>query len=149
MIFPSLFANVETGMISQMSVYLVLAFSFIINKFRKLLLFAFLLGCTGYFGQKIFALMYVPGGCGTLCMANKNYYGVPWGGNPVYLYPNMPFHSLYGPTPYYFRPYPPSPYRPQDCPVCMLQYQRYTVPYPGINGSTRLTKLHVPYELSE
>ena len=74
------------------------------------------------------------GGCGPGCGLNMNYYGRPFGPPPVYYYPQLPFHTIYGPTPYYFRPHSPSPYRPSDCVECIMRYQRYTQPLPGSQG---------------
>ena len=76
------------------------------------------------------------GSCGTACMANQNYYGRPYNYNNVYYpYQMLQYHSLYGPTPYYFQPYGPSPYQPADCIQCMQRYQQFTAPmnFPGNN----------------
>ncbi|MBY0412884.1 MAG: hypothetical protein K2Q18_01900 [Bdellovibrionales bacterium] len=130
MVFPSLFARVEPGMISQGSIYIVIAFSFFLYYWKRLIaIFAvlFSISIIAYYSTA-HAIGYVPGGCGTLCMANNNYYGTPYGGYGFYPYSSLPFHSLYGPSNYYFQPYAPSPYQPQDCYVCMQRYNMYTSP---------------------
>ena len=74
--------------------------------------------------------------CGSACMANQNYYGRPYNYNNVYYpYQTLQYHSLYGPTQYYFQPYGPSPYQPTDCIQCMQRYQQFTAPmnFPGNN----------------
>lgn len=76
------------------------------------------------------------GSCGTSCMANQNYYGRSYNyNNAYYPYQTLPYHSLYGPTQYYFQPYGPSPYQPADCIQCMQRYQQFTQPmsFPGYN----------------
>jgi hypothetical protein len=85
--------------------------------------------------SKSHAMAYFPGSCGTMCMANRNYYGPPVRPNySYYPYANLPFHSMHGPSPYYFRPYGPSPYQPQDCVTCMQRYQQFTQPWPSSGG---------------
>lgn len=59
--------------------------------------------------------------CGTPSLMNNNYYGTPYVRPGVYPYPNLNYHSFYGPTPYYFTPHGQSPYMPQwmyNCPNC-------------------------------
>lgn len=129
MIFPSLFANIDTGLVSQVSVYSIIIFAFVINKMKKIFISLCLILLTITIYNHAFAAMAAPGHCGSMCMSNRNYYGMSYGqAPPVYYWPTMPFHALYGPTNYYYRPYPPSPYQPVNCVECMMQYQRYTQP---------------------
>ncbi|MBY0412885.1 MAG: hypothetical protein K2Q18_01905 [Bdellovibrionales bacterium] len=84
--------------------------------------------------------------CGSSCLAMMGqYYGPTYGGNGFYPYSSLPFHSLYGPSPYYFQPYAPSPYQPQDCFVCMQRYNMYTSPIssPGITKNGVVAPLFV------
>lgn len=142
-----MFARVEPGIISQGSIYLVLLFSFFLYYWKHLLtIFAviFSVAIALYFSTSAHAIGMAPGGgCGTLCMANYNYYGTPYGNYGYYPYPSLPFHSLQGPTPYYFQPYGPSPYQPNDCIACMQRYQQFTAPmsFPNYYGSPGITKV--------
>ena len=148
MVFTNIFARVEPGTISQLSFYIVLAFSFLLHKWKKIVLIT-LVVATGLFTAKtVYAFAYNPNQpnfCGTACMANRNYYGAPVGGNQSYYpYPSLPFHSVFGPSPYYFRPYGPSPYQPPGCIVCMQRYQKFTQPWPTSRGMM-FTQVKIPY----
>jgi hypothetical protein len=135
-----MFAKIDTGSISQFSIYAVVLFSYLINYWRRTLVVSlialFILAMFNY--SHAFAAVGGPGVCGTLCMANRNYYGQPYGQNLYYPYPMLPFHSFYGPSPYYFRPYGPSPYQPYNCIECMQRYQQFTSPmgFPTGGGMT-------------
>jgi hypothetical protein len=142
MVFPSLMTQIDSGIASQFSTVAVLIFSFLLNKMKKIALFALALLAllSLVYSKKIFSATYYPGGCGTLCMANQRYYGPPQGVQPpIYYYPSLQQHALFGPTQYYFSPYGPSPYQPTDCVQCMLQYQQYTAPQFGIQSNMGFT----------
>ena len=142
MVFPTMFAGIDTGMVSQASIYAVVAFSYMLLRWKKIFILLSLIVMLGGVLNKAFAFAYVPGGCGTSCMANQNYYGNPYGGNGYYPYPGLPYHSFYGPAQYYFRPWGPSPYQPQYCVECMQRYQQFSAPmsFPGI------TQWEIPLE---
>lgn len=132
MVFPALISKLDPGTITQFSLYSVLCFSLLLKFVHRLwklvvLAGAIVIGLTLIF-SKANAAMGGPGVCGTSCMANRQYYGTPYGMNYYYPYPMLPFHSVYGPTPYYFRPYAPSPYQPYNCIECMQRYQMFTSP---------------------
>lgn len=121
MVFPSFAFQVETGLISQISTYLIIGFSIAINYWRKMTLYALLTLSLLITAKCVFAFAYVQGGCGTMCANNNTYYGNPWVRPGVYYYPQTMYHSFYGPTPYYYRPHYQSPYMPQwmnNCPTC-------------------------------
>jgi len=135
-----MFAKIEPGTISQFSVYTVVLFSFLLMTWKRLLaalVFVTTLGILIH-SAYAYAAMGGPGVCGTMCMANRNYYGSPYGGYGFYPYQGPPYHSLYGPTPYYFSPYGPSPYQPYNCVACMQRYQQFTSPmnFPGMTKWT-------------
>lgn len=127
MVFPSLQLPIESGMLGQFSFLAVMAFSYFLRFWKKLIIIStiVLLGL-GIFNKAYgFAAVSWQGpgqGCGTMCVNNMNYYGRPMG-NPYYYYPGLQYHSFYGPMPYYFRPHGPSPYRPMwmnTCPTCQM-----------------------------
>jgi hypothetical protein len=135
MVFPSLAFNFEPGLISQASAFVVLAFSYLLHRFKKIMLMILLVfSLFLVFQTKVFAFMavspYNQNTCSGYagCYNNQNYWGRPWGYNPsIYFYPQLQYHSIWGLQPYYFYPHTPSPYRPYDCPFCN-QYQN-----PGFN----------------
>jgi hypothetical protein len=139
MVFPSMFTSVEPGVISQGSIFFVIAFSFVLYYWKRLLALIAVVASISiiFYCSKAHAAMAVPGSCGSSCMATNNsiynYYGQPYGGNAWYPYANLPFQSLYGPTQYYFPTYGPSPYQPTDCIACMQRYQQFSAPmmFPG------------------
>ena len=152
MVFPALFSSIDQGITSQFSVYLTLIFSYLLNRFKKIaigLLIVVSLGIGISLFNQAYAIGANPYACGTMCMANQNYYGTPWGHSPIYYYPSMNYHSLYGPTPYYFRPYPPSPYQPHNCVSCMMRYQQFSQPYTGWGGGMPFTNIQVPLRPDE
>lgn len=110
----------------------------------KRLNFIFLI--LAFFSLDVFAVGAFPGACGTSCMANRNYYGSPYGRYPIYPYARMPFHTMNGPSNYYYRPFPPSPYRPVNCVSCAMRYQQYSRPYSGW-GSMPMTKIDIPLRM--
>ena len=149
MVFTNVFARVEPGTISQLSFYLLLAFSYLIHKWKKVMIMGLILLSGLVAMRTASAIGMFPGSCGTMCMANRNYYGAPMGGNySYYPYPNLPFHSTFGPSPYYFRPYGPSPYQPPGCVVCMQRYQQFTQPWPSSRGMM-FTKVDIPFRPEE
>lgn len=121
MVFPSFAFQVETGLLSQVSTFIIIGFSIAINYWKKLTVYV-LLTLSLIFGAKVaFAFAAVPGACGTMCVNNSNYYGNPWVRQGVYFYPQTMYHSFYGPSPYYYRSHGQSPYMPQwmyNCPTC-------------------------------
>lgn len=135
MIFPSLFAHVETGLISQISAYIILGFSFLINYFKKIVIIGLLVFISLITFSRLTFAVAAPGVLQSLGQRNLvQYYGSPYGNYPLYPYPGLPYHALMGPSPYYFRPYGPSPYQPVDCVTCMMRYQQFSSPYPGMNN---------------
>ena len=144
MIFPSLFAQVETGLLSQFSVWAVLIFSYFINKWKKIFIILCVPVATFLIINVSKAALAAPGRCGSSCMNSMQYYGTPYGQNPIYLYGGvMPYHSMMGVRPYYFSPYGPSPYQPANCVQCMMRYQQYTNP---IYGGGPLTQIVIPFK---
>lgn len=144
MVFPSLMFNVEPGVVSQFSAMAVVIFSFMVHRLRKLILVgAVVLASFFIYQSQARAYAAMPHSTyqqwGNPYFANNyNYYGRPWGQvPPAYFYPQLQYHSLWGPTqPYYFRPHPVSPYSPNyNCPYCN-QYNPNTqpgFPYPNIH----------------
>ena len=124
MIFPSLFSNVDSGVVAQVSAIAVIIFSYVLNKAWKMVIFGALIILSIY-GYRAHAIGAVPGACGTMCVNNRMYYGNPYGGMPVYPYGRLPYHTMYGPTPYYFQPHGPSPYQPYNCVACMMRYNQF------------------------
>lgn len=122
MVFPSLQIPIESGLLSQFSVLFVIGFSYFLKYWKKLTIAALLVLSLMGVSNKVFAFAMAPGSCGTMCVNNTNYYGQPWG-SPYYYYPQLQYHSFWGPMPYYFRPHSPSPYRPMwmnNCPHCQM-----------------------------
>lgn len=134
MVFPSLIFQIDQGIASQLSAWLVILFSFFIYRFKKILLsllavlILFIL-----FQSHAFAMMAqgtspnnYPNtwqGCSSYqyCNNNFNYYGQARGYTPpVYFYPQLPYQSFWPQQNYYF-PHSPSPYQPADCPFCNQQ----------------------------
>ncbi len=147
MVFPSLSFSVETGLISQMSTIAVIAFSIAINYWKKITVYIAIIAGVGLFSTQAFSIAMIPGGCGTSCMANQNYYGAPWGYNrPVYYYPQLQYHSFWGPTPQYFRPHNQSPYAPSwynNCPTCNQGGNGWNTIMP-MNNNTNQQQYHGP-----
>lgn len=140
MVFPSLAFHVEPGTISQFSALAVIGFSFLIHRWKKIAVFLgiFFVGVL-LFNQNARAFMAVPSNYygqqfPQTYQNNYNYYGQPWGyAPPMYFYPQLQYHSLWGPTqPNYFNPHPYSPYAPQmNCPYCQqMQQQQYQPQFP-------------------
>lgn len=120
MVFPSFAFQVETGLISQLSTVILIAFSIAINFWKKIVLYLCLILFLVFSVRSAFAYMAMPSSH-PFYNTNQSYYGNPWVGQGAYFYPGLGFHSSYGPTPYYFRPHYQSPYRPQwmyNCPHC-------------------------------
>ncbi len=142
MVFPSLMFNLEPGTVSQFSGFAVIAFSFVLHRMKKIMLILSLLLVGVFFYSKAHAFAYYPtqqynnyGPYQTPYTNNMNYYGRPYGyAPPVYFYPQLQFHTLWGPQqPYYFNPHPTSPYSPNyNCPFCGPQ-QPPQFPYPVIH----------------
>ena len=128
MVFPSFLTGPEAGHISQITVYTVLLFSYFLNRWKKLIAIILILVLTLLITKTAFSFSYVPGGCGTLCMANNNYYGSSYGRTPYYFYPRLPFHSFAGPQRSYYN-FPPSPYRSNSyCSFCGSNFPRNYYP---------------------
>ena len=145
MVFPSLMFNVEPGVVSQLSGLAVIAFSFLLHRLKRVMIIALMI-LAGIFLFKTQAHAFVAyptqtqqnyGPYQNYTMNNMNYYGTPWGyAPPVYFYPQLQFHSLWGPQqPYYFNPHPQSPYNPNfNCPYCnQMQNQQPQFPFPVIH----------------
>jgi hypothetical protein len=140
MVFPSLMFNVEPGIVSQFSALAVIGFSFLLHRVKKVILVASLvLAGIFAFNTTSHAFMAYPsqsynnfGPYQTFTQNNLNYYGQPIGyAPPAYFYPQLQYHSLWGPQqPYYFNPHPQSPYAPvYNCPFC-TQPQAPQFPFP-------------------
>ena len=144
MVFPSLMFNVEPGTVSQFSALAVIGFSIFIHQIKKIILFTGLLimGLWLYTSQ-VYAY-YMPQQQNNNYSLyqnyntnNMNFYGRPWGyAPPMYFYPQLQYHSLWGPQqPYYFNSHPQSPYAPNyNCPSCnSVQPQQFPLPvvHPG------------------
>ena len=143
MVFPSLMFNIEPGTVSQFSAFAVIGFSFLLHRIKKVIVVATLFVAGIFLIQsQAQAFAYYPsqqynnyGPYQNYTMNNMNYYGRPWGqAPPVYFYPQMQYHSLWGPQqPYYFPPHQPSPYAPNyNCPHCN-QNQQPQFPLPMIH----------------
>ena len=134
MVFPSLMFQLDQGMASQLSAWIVILFSFLIYRFKKIILIIFTcLILLILFQNYSFAMMAGPGtgsgypntwqGCSAYqgCNNNFNYYGQARGYTPpVYFYPQLPYQSMWPQQNYYF-PHSTSPYQPADCPFCNQQ----------------------------
>ncbi len=122
MVFPSLSFSVDPGIISSMSTFVVIGFSFMLRYWKKTLFTISIVLGVALFSLKASAIGLYTGSCGTMCSNNQNYYGSPWGQpRPVYYYPQLQYHSFWGPTPYYFNSHGASPYAPSwynNCPHC-------------------------------
>jgi len=145
MVYPTFFQNIDTGVVSQLSAFVWIAFAYVLNKWKKVLVGSLIIIASIFTITSVSsAAGLVPGACGTMCHANMNYYGQTYGGNPFYPYQSTRFHSFYGPTPYYYQSYGPSPYRPMgmnDCPYCNINYSPYTPGFPSMpGGGMPLTK---------
>lgn len=137
MVFPSLMFNVEPGVVSQFSAMAVVIFSFMVHRLRKLLLVGVVVLASFFFYQSqarayghVSPSTYQQWG-NPYFVNNYNYYGRPWGMvPPAYFYPQLQFHSLWGPNqPYYFQPHSISPYSPNyNCPSCNQHYNPYYQP---------------------
>lgn len=144
MVFPSLIFNVEPGMVSQFSALAVIGFSYVIHRMKKIAVVALLaISCLVIFQSQARAYAAYPGQTynnwgpyQNYTMNNWNYYGRPYGQvPPAYFYPQLQFHSLWGPQqPYYFQPHPYSPYSPNyNCPYCNQQNNQNQFPFPTIH----------------
>lgn len=135
MVFPSLLINSETGLVSQISLYGIIFFAYLLNRAQKLMIIILFLvvAVIAWIGfvPTGHTIGFVPGACGTTCMLNyRTYYGTPWGMSPVYPYPTLPYPlpSYQYPTTY-FPPFGPSPYiNQQYCVTCAAQNQYYNMP---------------------
>jgi hypothetical protein len=139
MVFPSLMFNVEPGVISQVSAFAVIGFSFLLHKMKRIILVTFfVLAGVFIYNSSAHSFAAFPGQqynnygpYQTYTTNNLNYYGRPWGNvPPAYFYPQMQYHSLWGPQqPYYFNPHPQSPYAPNyNCPFCGPYQQQQPQP---------------------
>jgi hypothetical protein len=136
MVFPSLMFQVDQGIVSQISAWAVILFSFLLYRFKKIVITVFVVLTAVILFQSHAFAMVAPGtypgnwnGCGAYqgCANNMNYYGpVRSYAPPVYFYPQLPYQSMWPQQNYYF-PHTPSPYQPVDCPFCN-QMQNYQQP---------------------
>jgi len=148
MVFPSALFNVEPGMASQVSGFVVLALSFLIHRMKKwvligALLISSLLLLQGRAHAAVAApsmqyplVMPYPGYPMGPYLNNFNFYTQPWGMvPPMYLYPNLPpSMGIYPQN--YFTPHLPSPYGPGNyCPTCIQ-------PLPGILPNHPIAPYH-------
>lgn len=145
MVFPSLMFQIDQGMASQLSAWLVILFSFLIYRYKKILL-TFFVGLIilvisqqshafGYGGASNYNYPNTWQGCSIYqgCNNNFNYYGQARGYTPpVYFYPQLPYQSMWPQQNYYF-PHSASPYQPADCPFCNQQqnYQQQPMFFPN------------------
>ena len=139
MVFPSLMFQIDQGVVAQISAWIVIIFSFLLYRFKKVMITLFiLLGIVILFQGRSFAMVAVSpypnswSGCNAYygCANNSNYYGQAYGYMPpVYFYPQMPYQSMWPQQNYYF-PHSPSPYQSADCPFCnqMQYYQNQQQP---------------------
>lgn len=125
MVFPSLSFSVDPGMISTMSTMVVIGFSFMLRYWKKALVYSTVVVALGLFSLKASAIGFYPSSGGPSFNNNQTYYGSPWGqARPVYYYPQLQYHSFWGPTPSYFQSHGASPYAPSwynNCPNCSGQ----------------------------
>ena len=95
--FPSLAVQPDiNGMLPLLTAYLVLAFSFFLNRFKNLVLGV----C--FFSALIFsvptrAFIAMPGVCGSACMMQAQMWGYPQFGPAPYAYPYLPYPGYYPP----------------------------------------------------
>jgi hypothetical protein len=80
MVFPSLMLKIEPGAISQFSAILVIAFSYIISRFRKIAVFSLLLVVAVVITKTAFGFAGFPGqgGSASTYLRNTSYYGPPF-----------------------------------------------------------------------
>lgn len=131
MVFPSLMFQIDQGVVSQLSAWIVILFSFFLYRFKKIVItFFIVLFAVVLFQSHAFAIG--PSNYGSSYQYqqyqtnNMNYYGRPTGYSaPVYFYPQLPYQSMWPQQNSYF-PHTPSPYQPADCPFCnqMQNYQQ-------------------------
>ncbi|HAZ14498.1 MAG: hypothetical protein A2X86_00375 [Bdellovibrionales bacterium GWA2_49_15] len=126
MVFPSIFFNMETGSVAQFSTLLIVAFSYCLHRWKKVVLFSIIIFLALVGARSAFAAMGGPGVCGTSCLAQRNYYGAPYGRAPFYAYPQM-YPSYMGNNNWQFSS---SPYMQPDCVQCRMQgqYPNYAQP---------------------
>lgn len=99
--FPSIFVLPESSSIwLTIQAYIVLFFALAL-RFMRVRIFAAVLFGILLLGQRSDALMAVPGGCGTMCMAQMGLWGSPWYGPGIYAYPYMPYPYTYWQNPSY------------------------------------------------
>ncbi len=140
MVFPSLFVQVEPGVTTQFTGFIILAFSFLIQRSRRWIALALLIASGILFCQsRAHAIAAMPGYTyqnwgpySPFIHNNYQFYGPNWGQvPPVYFYPMMnPFMGM--PYPSYFMPHNPSPYGPNYCPTCN-QPQYPIIPFNPFN----------------
>ncbi len=103
--FPSLIIQPETQVLATFSGYVLFTLGFLIHRIRATLT-TLLLGLILFFPTQTVAFVYVPGGCGTICMSQGRIWGYPVGAfpPPVYMYPYFPPPNLFYPNPYSYFP---------------------------------------------
>jgi hypothetical protein len=93
--FPSLLVQPEVTAISPYVAYLILSFGFLLARFKKIVACVFLAAIL--IAPSASAFMYIPGGCGTMCMAQQQQWGPPMFFPGAYMYPPlMPPWMFYG-----------------------------------------------------
>src|SRR4051812_7259167 len=100
--FPSLLAQPETTLLTPFLVYSVLTFGTLLFHFKKIILSICL--CVILITPTASAFMYVPGGCGTQCMAQSRVWGQPTYYPSVYAYPYMPSPWMFYQNPMSYYP---------------------------------------------
>ncbi len=137
MVFPSLIVQIDQGAIAQFSAWIVLLFSFVLYRFKKIII-TFFVVLIAVIATKAHAFGLPSPGYGQNSQYYNNYYnyyGRPTGyAPPVYFYPQLPYQSMWPQQNYYFRS-SPSPYRPVDCPFCNQQNYQQTQPFFFPNSS--------------
>jgi hypothetical protein len=128
MVFPSLMLKIEPGAISQFSAILVIAFSYIISRFRKIAVFSLLLVVAVVITKTAFGFAGFPGqgGSASTYLRNTSYYGPPFQNSfPTYFYPSMPFQTYSGFNNWAY----PMPQN-SNCPMCdLMAAQTLNYPY--------------------
>lgn len=99
--FPSLLVQPEVTAFSPFLAYFILSFGFLIARLKKVLVLAFLAAIL--ISPAASAFMAIPGGCGTMCMAQQQQWGMPMFYPGAYMYPQLtPPWMFYGnPTSFY------------------------------------------------
>lgn len=134
--FTSAILKIEPGLISNLSMGVVMVFGYVINRWKKLTIIALCVGALSLVSVSAFAFGGVGGGCGTLCLAGQQNYSTYYGGaqcgggSPINYnngsYPFQNYQSPWSNPSVYSQNLPYSPYG--QCINCQTAYNYGTNP---------------------